>query len=245
MPPAPTNELLIMAMTRMRSGICTAGFSGETHPESHLRWIRPVKSFGSLLLDDLRDASGRVVEIGDVVQLNLQRATPSAGHCEDWLTDFISHPPKVLRQLCDKKRADFLAEHCDRKPAAVLQEHTRSLCLIQPEAIWAQLETDRYSGNYQTRLGFCLAGQRYPAIQAERGFPVTDLKWRALSRQWLAESGKTTLHLDHHTLHQRLGADAIYLSVGLSRTFVGKTWTLIIGVHPVPDYTAIIDYTNL
>ncbi|MCB0105093.1 MAG: hypothetical protein KDE53_04280 [Caldilineaceae bacterium] len=240
--PTTSNEILIMAMTRMVGGICTAGFSTKPHRESKLQWVRPVKRFGTLLLDDVRDEAGHVIAMGDVVQFNLQRSTPNSTHCEDCLTDFIERPPRILRQLTADKRADFLATHCDQNPAAVLHAHVRSLCLIRPNELWATIICDSYTGNYQTRLGFRLAGQPYPSTQPERGLPVTDLKWRALGRQWLTESGAEQLSLDHTALHQRLGADIIYLSIGLSRAFEGKTWTLVIGVHPVPDYTTIIHY---
>lgn len=239
---ATSNEILIMAMTRMVGGICTAGFSTKPHSESKLQWIRPVKRYGTLLLDDLRDETGHVIELGDVVCFNLQRATPTVTHTEDWLTDFIERPPHIVRRLADEKRTDFLATHCDSNPAAVLQDYSRSLCLIQPDKIWAHIYCDSYTGNYQTRLGFHLAGQSYSPGQPGRGLPVTDLKWRALGRQWLAESDTNQLTLDHAALHQRLRADIIYLSIGLSRTFEGKTWPLIIGVHPVPDYTTTINY---
>ena len=51
--------------------------------------------------------------------------------------------------------------------------------------------------------------------------------------------------LDHDLLHERLGADVIYLSIGLSRPFRGNMWALVVGVHPVPDYAVTIDYATL
>lgn len=241
----PPKEVLIMAVTRMKAGVCTAGFIHEPHPESHLRWVRPVKSFRNLLLDDLCDTNGRIVEMGDVVLLNLLHPEPEAVHCEDWLTDFIRPPVRLIRQLTDEKRATFLAEHSDSNPSAVLNQHTRSLCLLQPQAIWAEFTCDPYSGEYEARLGFRLDDRIYPTNHPQRGLPVTDLKWRALGRQWLTQEEQQRLCLDHTALHQRLGATVIHLSVGLSRTFAGKIWPLVIGVHPVPDYTIAIDYNQL
>ena len=241
----PPKELLIMAVTRMKAGVCTAGFIDEPHPQSHLRWVRPVKSFRSLLLTDLCDSAGRMIELGDVVTLDLLRPDPEQVHCEDWLTDFIQQPVRVIRKLANQKRADFLATHIDKKPAEILQCQMRSLCLLQPQAIWAEFTCEPYSGDYQARLGFQVDGQSYPIHNPQRGMVATDLKWRALGRHWLAERRCERLHLDHITLHQALAADVIYLSVGLSRTFAGNHWPLVIGVHPVPDYTITIDYTNL
>jgi hypothetical protein len=49
----PAQEVLILAMTRMLSGVCTAGLTTEPDPASRLRWVRPVKEHDSLLLGDL------------------------------------------------------------------------------------------------------------------------------------------------------------------------------------------------
>lgn len=234
-----------MAVTRMKAGVCTAGFINEPHPDSHLRWVRPIKSFRHLLLDDLRDSTGRIVEMGDVISLNLVRPEPEKVHCEDWLTDFIRPPVRVIRKLTDQKRADFLAGHRDKTPTAILEQHTRSLCLLQPQTVWSEFTCDSYSGEYQARLGFQLDGQDYPTDNSQRGMVATDLKWRALGRDWLTQEGRQRLCLDHAELSKRLAATVIYVSIGLSRTFEGKIWPLVIGVHPVPDYTIAIDYNRL
>jgi hypothetical protein len=241
----PYRDVLIMAMTRMRSGICTAGFVNESHPASQLAWVRPVKEFGSLLIGDMSDASNRVIEIGDVAELNLIRPRPEPVHSEDWLTDFVRQRPRLVRHLHGQKRADFLAAHLDLRPADVLHDHSRSLCLLEPQEVWANFQCDEYSGEYQARLGFQLANQLYPALNSQRGIPVTDLKWRALGRHWLAEDQRAQLYLDHTALYALLNANALYLSIGLSRSFEGKIWPLVIGVHPVPDYTIAIDYDRL
>lgn len=241
----PPKELLIMAVTRMKAGVCTAGFLNEPHPDSHLRWVRPVKSFRALLLEDLRDSTGRIIEMGDIVTFNLLHPDPEPVHCEDWRTDFIHPPVRLLRQLTEQKRADFLATHTDKNPTTILQQHRRSLCLLQPQAIWAEFTCDAYSGEYQARMGFRFDEHAYPIDTPQRGMVVTDLKWRAWGRHWLMQEKRERLCLEHTTLHQRLAADMIYLSIGLSRTFEGKLWPLVIGVHPVPDYTVTIDYSNL
>jgi hypothetical protein len=64
---------------------------------------------------------------------------------------------------------------------------------------------------------------------------VTDLKWRALGRAWLDEEGGR-LALDHDEVRERLDAEALYLAVGLSRSWQGEYWPLVVGVHVVPDY---------
>jgi len=240
----PPQEVLIMAMTRMRSGICTAGFINEPHPTSHLRWVRPVKEFGVLLLGDMTQANQRVVTIGDVVALNLIEARPAAVHCEDWLTDFVKQRPRIVRQFTEQKRAEFLAQYCDKTPADVLHHHSRSLCLIRPQRLWANFSLDRYTEKYEARIGFQLDNRCYPEENPQRGISVTDLKWRALGRTWLIQRQSEQLTLDQAGLHDRLQATAIYLSIGLSRPFEGKIWPLVIGVYPIPDYQVQIDYNQ-
>lgn len=240
------HEVLIMAMTRMKAGICTAGFVAEKDAPGGVRWVRPVKKFGSLLLGDMTDAAGRLVQMDDVVQLHLIKSTPQPPHVEDWETDFIKHPPVLLRRLEGDKRADFLHNHVDSQPLDVLQHHTRSLCLIRPDSLWASFFCDATAHKYEARMGFTLDGVDYPTHNPGNGASVTDLRWRALGRRWLAE-GKSVqkLNLAQSSLIDRLEAREIFLSIGLSRTFDGKLWLLVIGVHVLPDYDATIDLNNL
>ncbi|MCJ7549645.1 MAG: hypothetical protein MUQ30_08180, partial [Anaerolineae bacterium] len=42
-------------------------------------------------------------------------------------------------------------------------------------------------------------------------------------------------------LMERLQAQAIYLTIGLSRKWQGEYWPLVHAVHVVPDYSADID----
>ncbi len=72
----PPQEVLILAMTQMLSGICTAGFTREPDPVTGLRWVRPVREFGTLLPGDMTDADGRLVQCGDVVEPNLLDRAP-------------------------------------------------------------------------------------------------------------------------------------------------------------------------
>ena len=66
----PRTEVLILAMTKMLSGICTAGFVNDRDPVTGLRWVRPVREFGTLLPGDMTDADGHLVQCCDVVELN-------------------------------------------------------------------------------------------------------------------------------------------------------------------------------
>ena len=232
-----------MAVTRMLSGVCTAGFSSRPHPCSKLAWVRPVKEFGSLLLGDLKDSTNRVLQCGDVVELDLVRQRPDPPHSEDWITDFIYSRPRLLRRLEGAKRARFLANHLDQAPLDVLgPKPTRSLCLVRPDRWWANLTLDPYSNKYQARIGFSLQGARHETANSARGIPVTDLKWRALGRNWIGDRGGE-LAVDAAELQERLGATDVYLALGLGRSHEGKAWLLVIGVHTVPDYEADVEQT--
>jgi hypothetical protein len=232
----PRREVLILAMTKMRAGICTAGLTRTPHPITGLTWVRPVRDFGTLLRGDMTDAEGRLAQCGDVVELHLVEPRPDPPHVEDWVTDFVRHRPRLLRHLEGERRARFLARHLDRAPEEVLIQHTRSLCLIRPARVWARFSLDAYSGKYEPRMGFELAGEaNHPQATAPRGVHVTDLQWRAQGRAWLGGRGGH-MTLDHEALLERLQAEALYLAVGLSRSWQGAYWPLVVGVHTVPDY---------
>ncbi len=245
-----TREVLVMAMTKMIGGVCTAGFVHEP-AERVCRWVRPVKAGSAVLLGDMTDRDGRPVQMGDVVELHLLRARAVAPHVEDWETDFIKQRPHVVRCLEGERRAEFLARHCDPKPAEVLARHTRSLCLLRATLRLARFEAGATIEDFKARLLFDLpdAGDldelRLAGLENGRGLPVTDLKWRALGRSWLAASGASSLALEADELAERLGGERCYLSLGLTRMHTGVHWPLVIGVHPVPDYRCEIDYAHL
>jgi len=232
----PREQVLILAMTRMLSGICTAGFTLDPDPVTGLRWVRPVRDFDTIQPGDMTGDSGRLIQCGDVIELNLLTPRSDPPHVEDWVTDFVRHRPRLLRRLEGEKRTAFFAKHLDRAPGDVLVQYTRSLCLVQPEQVWASFSLDRYSGKYETRMGFLLPGDlnQYPSA-SPRGASVTDLRWRALGRAWLGKE-RRHLRLDQDALYERLNAEAIYLAVGLGRKWRGEYWPLVIGVHVVPNY---------
>jgi hypothetical protein len=241
----PPREVLILAMTKMLGGICTAGFTHETDPVTGLRWVRPVRKFGAVLPGDMTDTEGRLVQCGDVVELDLLAPRPDPPHVEDWLTDFVHRRPRLLRRLEGEKRASFFAKYLDRAPEDVLIHHARSLCLVQPEQVWARFSLDAYSGKYEARMGFVLPGDaNHPRATSQRGVSVTDLKWHSLGRTWLGERGGV-LNLNHDELFERLNAEAVYLAVGLSREWQREYWPLVVGVHVVPDYKVTVDLDRL
>lgn len=247
----PSQEILVLAMTRMLSGICTAGLTCEPESPTDLCWVRPVRDFDTVLPGDMMYDDGRLVQCCDVIELPLVEPRPDPPHVEDWLVDFNHHRPRLLRRLDGDRRASFFIRYADQAPDEILIEQIRSLGLVAPEEVWASFTLDNYSGKFQARLGFRLPGStQHPEAAGPRGLPVTDLKWRALGRCWVAEgaddSAQTrTLCLDHEMLMERLGAEALYLTIGLSRKWKGKHWPLVHAIHVVPDYDAAIDLACL
>ena len=72
---------------------------------------------------------------------------------------------------------------------------------------------------------------------------MTDLKWRALGSSWLDGDGGQ-LTLEDNALYEQLEIEALYLAVGLSRSWKGKCWPLVVGVHTVPDYKGPADLSQ-
>jgi hypothetical protein len=216
-------ELLILAVTHMRTGVCVAGMARTTESASRLRWVRPVKHHAALLAGDIRYASGQLMRAGDVIKWQHQMLQSPPPHIEDALVDPIRDRPALLRRLDPAKRAAFCARQLDVAPGDVLLRETRSLCILRPEEIRASWIYDTFSQHYEARLAF--RHGRYAT--SARGIPVTDLAWRALGRTWL--NGRDRLELSHLALCERIGD--VYLNVGLSRSFDGRHWPLVVGVH--------------
>jgi hypothetical protein len=222
-------DILILAVTRMRGGVCVAGMTTEPDPVAVLRWVRPVKQHSVLLVGDIRYVDGALMRIGDVVAWQLGEARPDPPHIEDVLVDPVRHPVRRLRRLDSDHRARFCAEHIDRAPDDVLLHETRSLCLAQPLTVEAWWSYDAYNGHYEARMAFRVGGFDTGA----HGVAVTDLVWRALGRAWLA--GDQQLRLGDMALRERIGE--IYLTIGRGRVFEGRRWPLVVGVHAagLPD----------
>ena len=240
----PVKETLMLAVTRMLGGVCIAGMTTEPDPVTGLRWVRPVREAGHVLLGDIATAEGVMLRPFDVAELNLLRPQPMPPHSEDWITDFVKCRPRIVRRLEGDRRARFLHRYLDADPLQVLDCHERSLCLLKPDWIKGCFRLDAYSGKFESRLGFGLNRRTYRGSYAKGGWSVTDVKWRALGRAWLPEDGGWT-EFEAGDLEVRFGIQEIYLAVGLTRSYKGDCWPIVIGVHTVPDYSATIDYDNL
>lgn len=240
----PTKEVLLLAVTKMLGGLCLAGMTTEPDPVTGLRWVRPVPEHGHVLLGDITTTRGQVLRPFDVVELCLVSPRPQPPHSEDWIVDFVRHRPRIARRLEGERRAAFLQKYLDRDPAQVVGVKERSLCLVKAEWVKGCFRLDPYSGKFDAHLGFGLGRRRYTGSHAKGGLPVTDLKWRALGRAWLPDDGGW-VDFDGGDLEARFGIETVYLALGLTRSFKGGFWPIVIGVHTWPDFEAKVDYDNL
>lgn len=246
----PIREVLMLAVTRMHGGVCIAGMTAEPDPVTGLRWVRPAREFRHVLLGDITTTEGRVLGPFDVVELQCKDPCPDPPHTEDCVVDFVRRRPRVVRRLEGEPRAQFLEKYQDPAPRQVLDNQQRSLCLVKPDSVTGCYRLDGYSGKFQARMSFRIMGRSYRGAHASSGsyakggFSVTDLRWRALGRQWLPEEGGWT-EFDEGDLQARLGVGEIYLALGLTRPYEGRCWPIVIGVHTVPDYEVVVDYDNL
>lgn len=239
-----SHETLILAVTQMHGGVCIAGMTTEANEVTGLRWVRPTREFGHVLLGDITTDEGNILRTFDVAELQFLRANPAPPHTEDWITDFAHRRPRVTRRLEGERRAAFLRKYLDTAPHEVLKNQQRSLCLIKPDWVKGTFRLDGYSGIFDARMSFGIGGQRVLGSYAKGGVSVTDLKWRALGRGWLPEDGGWT-DFDAGDLEARFGIEEIYLAAGLTRAYRGGRWIIVIGVHTIPDYEAVVDYDNL
>lgn len=225
-------DVLILGLTRTRSGISVAGMTTEPDPLTGLRWVRPIKAGGPLTLDDLRYDDGALVRLGDVVQLDLQEPQPQPPQIENVLATFGEQPLPFIRELTDTRRAAFFPKHLDPAPADVLIHRRRSLCLVQPETVEAvftfDAETERFEARLMPRIG---------KLYSEDGVPVADLFWRLWGQQLMGE--EEYLELDDAALRAAVGD--IYLTLGLGP----RGGPLVVGVHTVPNYPLTLDDSAL
>ena len=237
----PVKEVLLLAVTMTPGGVCLAGMTAEPDPVTGLRWVRPVRERGPVLLRDITTPGGHVLAPFDVVAFHLQQPRPQPPLAEDCIADWQRQRPTIVRRLDGERRRRFLQQYVDGEPRQVLERQERSLCLVKPDWVKGCFRLDPQRGSYEARLSFGLDKRHYVRPYAKGGLPVTDLKWRALGRSWLAEEGGW-LDFDSGDLEVRLGMQEVYLAVGLARSAEGAFWPTILGVHTLPDYDAAIDY---
>ena len=66
----PKQETLILAVSQMLGGVCIAGMTTEPDEVTGLRWVRPTREHGHVLLGDITTVEGDVLRPFDVVELH-------------------------------------------------------------------------------------------------------------------------------------------------------------------------------
>jgi hypothetical protein len=222
-----SEEIVLLAVTRMLSGFCIAGIDDRG------AWRRPVKRADTLLLGDISYRDKTVMAPFDRVALDFQQPRPDPPHVEDWLCDFLRRRPTRISHLTGPDRATFLEAHVESS-AARLVEGKRSLLLMRADGTSARFQLDAYSGRFAAYL-------RVPGIEGE--LPCTDLRWRALGRNLVPPKGGSVA-LSAQQLEAQLGVEALYVALGLARELKGRHTPLAIGVHIQPDYEISVDFKH-
>jgi hypothetical protein len=226
-------ELLILAVTRLSTGVCVAGVDDGGN------WVRPTRENDSgwrqLDVTDLYGTDGHiVVDVGHWVRWPLARPIPRDVHTEDREVASGARPSLIRKLSHDDARRSCEAIHEEALPA-FLADNTRSLILIKPDGVDAiRFDADDAVGR-KARIEFSCAGERC-------NLSVTDLRWRALAKHCLAESGRPTLTWRARTLVQRFDLHIEYLGIGKGQPLDGVCWPLITSVIADKPLPVAIDY---
>jgi len=230
---ARMESIVILAVTKMHAGMCTAGLTQRGE------WLRPVRDFGNVSLRDVSYPNGNLMRCFDIAQIPIIKRRPAGPHIEDAVTDFNHYQPRLAGQIGPGQRGDWLRAHAEDAVAAarqVYQQHERSLALVRVKELSATMKLDPYSSKLEMKVWAEELGLPRPA-------PCTDVHWRALGRKLLPNGGLK--NMEWPELSALLGCDEIYLSLGLARQFEGEYWPLVVGVHTVPAFDVDIDIRNL
>ncbi|MDI6791266.1 MAG: hypothetical protein QME81_00120 [bacterium] len=231
-------DIVILAMTRMFTGICIAGIEPETG-----QWIRPVRPEvsdrleHSLQLTDLVVKGIPQVKYLDISRFFLGEARPDPPHIEDRLLD-RRFKPKLIKEFTAEERLDFLSTYQDRSSIDRLLNKESSLGLIKPDDFTIRFGPNKAGADISVRIDFSLGQAFY------QDKPCPDLKIRALGRKLLQHFKCSHYQLDREDFLKK-GYDHIFFALGLTRLYQGEHWLMVIGLHSAPEYKAEIDFTNL
>jgi hypothetical protein len=236
-------DLVILAVTKMHGGVCTAGIDAEG------TWIRPVRppaepiggfntisDYCLLPLDFFHGGRSHLVNAG-VSRVWRSSHMPARPHVEDWVLD-LRHRPQLRRKLSQHEQAEFLAGHSESDLSALIFDANRSLGLCLPESFSFSFAMNQSGTDISVRTAFDVGGRGFSDISC------TDLRMRALGRSLLEKSSGVPCALSQADFERR-GKYLTYLALGLSRRFRGKHWLIVIGVHTIPELDVLIDWGRL
>ncbi len=238
-----TKDLVILAVTKMHGGICTAGIDADG------TWVRPVRptprrvgecdtitDYCLLPVDFFHGGQSHLVT-GAVSRIWLSSHAPFRPHIEDWTLD-LRRKPQLLRKLSEIGQAEFLARHCESDLSALVAHEDRSLGLFLPDSFTFNFGMNQSGTDISVRAAVTVGGHRFSEIGC------TDLRLRALGRNLLEKSSGAPRSLNQVDFERR-GKQFTYLALGLSRLYRGKHWLIVVGVHTIPELDVAIDYRRL
>ena len=77
--------------------------------------------------------------------------------------------------------------------------------------------------------------------EAQIKLAADQYKQQLVNQGWAEDQAQAYSQLQaQNAILERLTAEAIYLAVGLSRSWQGEYWPLVVGVHVVPDYDMVV-----
>ena len=238
-----TKDLVILAVTKMHGGVCTAGIDAEG------TWVRPVRpatkrigecdtitDYCLLPMDFFQGGESHLVN-GGVCRVWLSSHVPARPHVEDW-TLALRQKPQLLRKLSEPEQVDFLARHSEADLSTLVPDEDRSLGLFLPHSFGFSFAMNQSGTDIGVRATFALGSRHFSDISCP------DLRIRAFGRSLLEKSSGAPRSLSQADFERR-GKHLTYLALGLSRRYHGKHWLLVIGVHTIPELDVRIDYGRL
>ena len=236
-------DLVILAVTKMHGGVCTAGIDADG------TWIRPIRPTGKrvgecdtitdyclLPMDFFHGEKSHPVN-GGVSRVWLLSHTPAKPHIEGWRLD-LRYKPQLPRKLSENEPAEWLVRHSESDLSALIPDEDRSLAICLPESFSFSFAMNQSGTDISVRTAFTLEGRHFSDIRC------TDLRMRALGRNLLEKSSGIPCSLSQAEFERR-GKCLTYLALGLSRRFHGKHWLRVIGVQTTPELDVPVDYGRL
>ncbi len=224
-----TSRVIVLAATKMFNGICVAGV------DENLAWIRPVLKDGMNFPPESLQVSGRVVaEPYNEVEFHVQRRLANNPQTEDHEVD-LSRGLRSVRTLNDNQLSHLLNQideshlvGAHRDLERTLTARNRSLILARVDDVDEAYTKLTQQGRPQRRIGFHIGRCMFD-------LPCTELRWRRLTRGGRDDIG----------LQKPQEAQDVYLALGLTRLFNGHCWPMVVGVHPIPKLSVVVDYGSL
>lgn len=230
-------DVIVLAVSRIGSGVCVAGVTGNGD------WVRPTRpkssdSWRQLEYDDCNDARGHWVMCkGHVVRMELTEHIPKDDHCEDWLIG--DRKPELVGVLPEDEYRRLCQTTAENDLSAIEGVTAfRSLAMIRPDELRAfsfQHETS-WEGvkKYIPRCDFVNAGCTY------NGLGISDAEWRGYGRSLMEKRG-SDCHIRAQDLFNQFGIRDCLLTLGRNQV-AGKPYLLVIGVHLFPVQRFEMDF---